>query len=247
MKPSEHRRDFFLSAGETDASGRMPMWLLVTRVIEVATDHANILGVGYDELIRHGIGWVLTRLTIEVSRYPGINEKYSLVTWIEGYNRLYSDRCFALLDSHGNEIGHIRSMWVAIDFKTRSAADLTSLPSDLFVVSDRRSPVRHSGKQRPLGDDAASAYYTFGYSDIDFNRHVNTVQYVRLVLNQLPLSLYDSAHIARFEIQFHNECHYGETVAIRSATQTPARHLFEIVDPRHRRAVTAALTFASPD
>lgn len=246
MKPSEHRRDFFLSAGETDANGRMPMWLLVTRVIEVATDHANILGVGYDELIRHGIGWVLTRLTIEVSRYPRINENYSLVTWIEGYNRLFSDRCFALLDGDGNEIGHIRSMWVAIDFKTRSAADLTTLPRDLFVVSERRSPVCHSGKQRPLGDEAASATYTFGYSDIDFNRHVNTVQYVRLVLNQLPLSLYDNADIARFEIQFHNECHYGETVAIRYVESDSGRYLFEILDPRGRRAVTSALTFAIP-
>lgn len=246
MKPSEYKRDFFLTAGETDANGLMPMWLIVSRVIEVATDHANILGVGYDELMRHGIGWVLTRLTIEMDRYPGINRKYSLETWIEGYNRLFSDRCLALLDGEGNEIGRIRSQWVAIDFKTRSAADLTMLPNDMFVVSERRSSVTHSGKQRPLGEDAESVTYTFGYSDLDFNRHVNTVRYVRLLLNQLPLSLYDNSDIVRFEMQFHNECHYGETAEIRRTEPETRRHLFEIVDPQKRRAVTAALTFGSP-
>lgn len=246
MKPAEHRRDFFLTAGETDANGLMPMWLIVSRVIEVATDHANILGVGYDELMRHGIGWVLTRLTIEMDSYPRINERYSLETWIEGYNRLFSDRCLAILDGEGNEIGRIRSQWVAIDFKKRSAADLTMLPTEMFVLSQRRSSVTHSGKQRPLPEDAESATYTFGYSDLDFNRHVNTVRYVCLLLNQLPLTLYDSADIARFEIQFHNECHYGETAVIRRAEPESGRHLFEIIDPQNRRAVTAALTFAPP-
>ncbi len=245
MNPAEYRHDYFLTAGETDATGHMPMWLLVSRVIEVATEHANILGVGYDELIRHGIGWVITRLTIEMDRYPGINERYSLVTWIEGYNRLYSDRCMAVLDGDGNEIGRIRSMWVAIDFATRSAADLTMLPTDMFVLSSRRSPVTHSGKQRPLGEDARSVSYTFGYSDLDFNRHVNTVQYVRLVLNRLPLDIYDHCEIKRYEMQFHNECHYGETAAIRWAHPGDDRYLFEIVDPQGRRAVTTGLTLAS--
>ena len=78
---------WFLTAGETDARSLMPITLMAARAIETATEHANALGIGYTELAEHRLGWVLARLSIEVLRYPGINETYSMSTWIEGYNR----------------------------------------------------------------------------------------------------------------------------------------------------------------
>lgn len=211
--PTELTQTYTLLAGDTDAQSRMPMSLIVTRAIEVATDHANALGIGYARLQEHGIGWVLTRLTIEMERYPRINESYAVTTWIEGYNRLFSDRCYIITDADGNTLGHMRSMWVAIDFETRSAADLSPFEVEAFPISDRKCPV---AKQRKLRQVACSRErdYTFVYSDIDFNRHVNTVQYVRQLLNMWPLDFFDHHQIARFAIAFHNECHYDDTVQI---------------------------------
>lgn len=243
--PSEYSIPCFLTAGETDAEGRMPIWLIVSRVIDAAILHANALGLGYSDLLPLGIGWVLTRLSVEVERYPGINEEYTVTTWIEGYNRLYSDRCFEITDSAGNPVVRARSMWVAMHFDTRTASDLSVIDRSHFVLSQRRSPVGRQRKQLPLGAEAASSAYTFGFSDLDFNRHVNTVQYVRHILNQWPLDRYDACEIARFDIAFHNECHYGDTVDIRHADSddTPGRSLCEILTPDGRQAVTAAISW----
>lgn len=244
MLPSELTNNYYLTAAEADAQGRMPVWLLVSRVIEVATNHANILGIGYDALIRHGIAWVLTRLSIEMTSYPRINEHYSFTTWIESYNRLYSDRCFLITDGDGAPIGHARSMWVAIDVKTRSAADLTQLNTEGLIISERLCPVKRIGKQRPLPVQAPTVDYTVQFCDIDLNRHVNTVQYVRHILNQWPMDVYDHNMISRFDIQFHNECHYGDTLQIRHLDTDDHRALCEIIDPEGRHAVAATLTFS---
>ena len=49
--PTEYNHAYILTAGESDASGRMPLTLITERVIEVSTEHANALGIGYAALI----------------------------------------------------------------------------------------------------------------------------------------------------------------------------------------------------
>ena len=235
--PETYTMEGFLTAGETNAQGEMPIWLLVQNLINLATLHANALGVGYADLKPLGIGWVLTHVSIEMLHYPGINENYRLTTWIEGYNRLYSDRCFALTDANGNVIGNIRTNWVAMDMVKRTAADLSVLPTERFVVHDRKCPVQRTRKQQPLGDDANECEYTFKYSDTDFNRHVNTVMYIRQILNQWSMDRYDSYSIERFDISFHAECHYADTVAIRHADMPDSQSACEIINPAGHRAV----------
>ena len=92
---------YYLTAGEAGAQSSMPLTLLVQRVIEVATEHANALGIGYATLSVHGIAWVLSKISIEMQRYPDINEDYCLTTWIESYNRRFCDRCFAVTGAPG--------------------------------------------------------------------------------------------------------------------------------------------------
>ena len=64
----EFSHSYQLTAGESDAEGRMPITLLTERIIQVATEHANSLGIGYDALIKKNIGWVLSRLSLEMLR-----------------------------------------------------------------------------------------------------------------------------------------------------------------------------------
>lgn len=239
--PSELTLDCFLTAGETDAQGRMPLWLIVSRVIEAATLHANALGVGYAHLLPLRMGWVLSRLAIEVVRYPAPNEPYKVTTWIEGYNRLYSDRCFLFSGADGKPIAHVRSMWVAMDIDKRTAADLSLLDRSHFVVSERKCPVLRYSRPAPLADDALSQEYTWRFCDIDFNRHVNTVQYVRHILNQWDMRRYDEREIARFDIAFHNECHYGDSAMLRHADLPDGSSVCVIIDPQGRQAVTSVM------
>lgn len=86
----EYQQSFYLSAGECNPQCEMPLTLLVSRVIEVATNHANSWGVGYARLIEDNQGWVLSRVTVEMKRYPRVDEWYTLTTWIEDYNRHFS-------------------------------------------------------------------------------------------------------------------------------------------------------------
>ncbi len=212
-KPKVYTQNYFLTAGESNAEGRMPLTLVAERIIEVATEHANVLGIGYAALIQHNIGWVLSRMSIEMYRYPTINETYTFETWIESYNRMFSNRNFRITDGDGNVIGYARTVWVAMNFETRTLADISAFDRDSFPTDDTECPIERTPRLRtPAEAEADKSSYTFRYCDLDFNRHVNTIRYLDLILNHWSLDHYDTHVANRFDILFHRECHYGQTV-----------------------------------
>lgn len=242
-------KSHILTAGESDAHGLMPVTLVAERAIEIATEHANALGIGYAELKAHRLGWVLARLSIKMIRYPGINETYTMSTWIEGYNRRFCDRCFVMTDADGRAVAHIRSMWVAIDTKTRTLADLSQVEVERYPISDRVCPVaKDRAPSIEKGAVAEADSYTFKYCDIDFNRHVNTIRYLDMVLNLRPLEFYDKNMIDMLSVSFDHECHFGETVQLLTG---PAAHdagsSVTEIHTGERRAVGVKLHFIPRD
>lgn len=212
--PKEYTHKYFLTAGECNAQKEMSISLLAQRVIEVATEHANILGVGYADLVKENHGWVLSRLTFEMKRFPSLNEEYSLTTWIEGFNRLYSERNMEVQGGNGETIGYVRTIWVAIDFESRKPVDLSTISWLASTISDRPCPIEKQGRMRPITEPDTSMPHRFKYCDIDFNRHVNSVKYIDLILNQWDLDHYDNNTISRFEIMYQREAHYGDEVNV---------------------------------
>lgn len=215
--PKELTVRFRMTAAGASAQGTLPLATLVADVIQVATDHANALGVGYSRLIEDGNSWVLSRLTLELDRLPRIHEDYSLTTWIEGFNRLFSARNFELRAS-GVTIGYVRTVWVAINVATRRPADLSGISHLQDTISDRLCPIEPQRRIPAPSADVADVYgVTFRSSDIDFNRHVTTTRYVELAVDALPLDLYDRAATRRFDIAFRHEALWGAEAKVVTA------------------------------
>lgn len=242
MKPDRLTHSYTLTAGESNAEGYMPLTLLVERIIEVATEHANALGIGYATLIRQNIGWVLSRLSVEMNSMPEINENYALTTWIESYNRRFSERNFVITGDGGKVFGYARTVWVAMDFATRTVADLTTLERESFPTAELPCPMAKTPRIGALPTDAVSSKYTFKYCDLDFNRHVNTVRYVELLMNQWPLEHYDHSFASRFDILFHHECHFGEEIELRRSVSDNLSDC-EIINHEGIKAIAARFTW----
>ena len=209
----EFYKDYYLAAGECNPQGEMPLTLLMTRVIEVATLHANSWGVGYARLIQDNHVWVLSRVTIELTAYPCVNENYRLTTWIEDYNRHFSQRNMRLDDARGNTLGYVRTIWMVIDLSSRTSVDISQLEYIRQNVSSLPCPIEPMSRLRPI-EQGQAVDYTFGYMDCDFNRHVNTVRYLSHLMNLFDMDCYDNYLIHRMEISFIKETRYGETCQI---------------------------------
>lgn len=210
---SEHRLEYLLKPSVSNAQQELPLTLLVEQIIEIATDHANILGIGFLSMEGKDIGWVLSRLSVAMKRWPKVGEKYSITTWIETWNRHFSERCFAVEDSLGNILGYVRTVWMIIDLTTHKSYGTANLEVSPQFVGARICPILRQQRHKHFEPQVVHEY-TFKYTDLDFYRHVNTVRYISLLLNQFSLEEFDRNHLYRFEIAFMHEAKYGEKAII---------------------------------
>ena len=229
----EFKQDFFLSAGETNAEQELSLPLLTSKIIDIATAHANSLGIGNPSMQSLGCGWVLSRIAIEMFRYPSVNQFYSLTTWVESWNRHFSVRNFMISDQNGEPIGYASSVWMVLNMNTRENYGLSHLSIPADIISDHPCRIAKFGRHPnilvdsevdvlPRGVVKATippVEYTFNYCDLDFYRHVNTVRYVSLLLNTFTLEEMDQTQIEHLEMAFMHESHYGERVTLLRADQ----------------------------
>ncbi|MCM1355344.1 MAG: thioesterase [Staphylococcus sp.] len=210
--------ELFLPASEVNAQREMPLSRIVTTIIDVATAHANRLGIGFDRMIQEGISWVLSRLTIDIMESPAVNHTYRIDTWVENTNRLFSDRNFAMFDAKtGEEVLRAHSTWMAINMTTRRPGDLTPIWEGKDIVLDRPFGGDKGGKLLPLTSPETEHSYRFAVSDIDVNRHVTTRRYIDLMTDLWSLDHYERNRIGRFEVAFKHEAQYDEEATVGRA------------------------------
>lgn len=212
--PKEFSQTYFLTPAECNPQQRMPLTLLINRLIEVATLAANRIGTGWAYLKQFHQTWVLSRVAVEMRRYPGVNDNYTITTWISAINRLFTERDFEITDGSGEIIGYARTVWAVLDTRTRSACDISGMMWVSELVPDRICPVEKPGRLLPV-KEYTSTEYRFTYCDLDFNRHVNSSRYIELLLNQWSLDFHDSNRLTRFEIAYLKEAYYDQEVSVR--------------------------------
>lgn len=222
-------REYYLTPGECNSEEEMPIWLLANRIIEVATLHANSWGIGYKRLKLDNQAWVLSRIAIEMKEYPKVGENYTLSTWIESFNRHFSERNVEIRNESGDIIGYARTIWVVINTSTRESCDISALEFIKDNATDRPCPIDKQSRIKTV-EHRREGRYRFMYTDIDFNRHVNTIRYICSLLNQWDLSFFDNHTIRRFEISFMKETYANTEVVIGIDDTNPLDCTAEIVD-----------------
>lgn len=212
-----------------DFTMRASLSQLINVVLGVAGIDAQRKGFGTDVLNRENRSWVLLRMAVEFDRRPEQYENFSITTWVSDYNRMMSTRNFTIQDAAGVVFGRVVTQWCMIDLETRRAVDLTSpAVAEIYgkVVVDAPSPT--DPPRRPEAfESQEQVSHRVTYSDIDFNRHVNTLRYIDMMLDQLPIETFEEDHPMRLDIHFQRECRFGQQLQILHARREKS-DLFEI-------------------
>lgn len=247
-------KSYFLSASDANAEGKLSLTTLTTNIIDIATDHANSLGIGNPSMTDMNAGWILSRLTIDMNEIPEVNSHYILKTWIEDFNRHFSARCFSISSPDGKIYGYCRTIWLVIDAVTHKNLGLSHFNMPKEMILGDKAPIPMQEKHFPIynGEEAPSAKsikanhspfrYTFKYCDLDFYRHVNTVRYVTMLLNQFTLKEHDETRVKRIELSFLHEASYGmDTELLRSdSPEDPLLSSFQLSDYSNGNALLFA-------
>ena len=227
---------------KVDFTLRATIESLCADMLNVAGADARKNGISADTLMQQGRSWVLSRMAVEFDRMPEQFEQFSVATWVNPHtSRLLSTRNFELNDSEGVVFGRGVSQWCVIDFEKRMPVLLEKIENlfDPDYYCEVPSPCEEPRKVRGI-EPTVERKHEVRYSDIDFNRHVNTMRYIRMMLNTLPIEYLTDNRPMRLDIHFAKECRLGEVLTI-GYEQRESVSLFEIRNSEGAVACTATI------
>ena len=218
---------FRVEPQDVDFTLRSTIAAMSNNVLNIAGVDAQRNGFGVDALMKNNCSWVLSRLAMEFDRMPEQFTGYSIRTWVNYDSRVLSSRNFVLTDSEGHIFGRVVSQWAMINFETRHPVDLRQLAdSYTSVLSDEESPCERPHKLTAI-EPEQTFEHRIVYSDIDFNRHVNTMRYMDMMVDMLPIETFSTPRPVRIDLHFIKESVYGQTLTV-GLQQTGDLSLFEI-------------------
>jgi acyl-ACP thioesterase len=188
---------------------------------EAAGNHATRLGVGMQKLMEQRRSWVLSRMLIEMSAFPGWCDEVTVDTWPAGIERMFAIRLFRLRCG-GRMIGCGSSAWLLFDLDRRRPLR-PDFARDLAVEGPELGlSALLSGKVEPPGQCPWQRPFTVRTSDLDMNQHVNNVNYIDWALEAVPPETRRSCRLRRLQIEFLAECRENEQVISKCAPEDGA-------------------------
>lgn len=199
---------------QVDFTRRLSVSSTFDIILGAAGDDAHSRGFGVDALAQNNYGWVLSRICFELDHLPQEYSEFTLYTWISDYNRLSSTRNFELVDAEGREFGRAVSQWCMLDFSTRMPADMNAMAkAHEGNMVEAPSPCERPRRLAALDGEPVSQHRVT-YSDIDFNRHMNTMRYIDIIFDTMPIEMLEKLDKLRMDINFMREARYGDELSL---------------------------------
>ena len=199
---------------EIDQQSRLSLVSAINYFQESAWRNAEALGLGFKELAAKDRFWVLSRLYVEMYRYPLWGDDVQLHTWPKGMESLFALRDFRIKSADGTELlGAGASAWLIIDGTTHRLQRVEN------VISGEMPCYPHNAVEHKPGKIALDATMTLqtriiaGYTDIDVNAHVNNVSYLNWAVNYLPIEK-ETLTVRSVELNFLSEARLRSPVEI---------------------------------
>ncbi len=207
------RESYGVRSYDVDFCGVATLGAMCRFMQEVATAHAETIGVGFDALTAKGMAWVLARQRIEIDRMPGMGETVTARTWPSGKDRLFFYREFSFAAADGSPLLRATTSWFVIAVETRERQPADAFIDELFPMGEPQFAKRTARLKAQSGGDAGPTF-PVRYGDLDVNDHVNNVRYLEWLLDGLPLEFHRASRLRSIEVNYLAETLPGDTVRI---------------------------------
>jgi acyl-ACP thioesterase len=239
------REKFQVRSSDIGYHGIMRVSNLCSYFQEVAGRHAEHLNVGYTYMRSIGMAWVLSKLAIEINKFPAWGEEFYLETWPLPNERIFYRRDYRL--DNGNEtMVAASSYWIPLDLHNKRPK-LVPVDESVLRTNQGRFGLNRSFESIPaVTANNMSEPVIARYSDIDQHKHVNNARYVEWIFDYLWPDIPGNGMPKTFEIEYKQEVKPGDVVHFnKSMPENPGKiYLVEgTVGSSSQACVRSRITF----
>lgn len=152
---------------------------------------------------------MLASRQVDIMRYPVYAENLEISTGIYDCKPSMGFRCTSIMDEQGEFIAKSWSVGAVVSLETAKLARISKevLSSIEFV---EKPDMEYLSRRiaLPSSEPVAEPHIVARPSDIDFNQHVNNVQFIRMAAEHLPLDFKPE----RLRIEYKMQAKEGERI-----------------------------------
>ncbi|RZT95609.1 medium-chain acyl-[acyl-carrier-protein] hydrolase [Ancylomarina subtilis] len=212
---SIYSQEFTIGSFDTDWHGNAKLTSICNYLQEIAGNHVDQIGQGLDDLNHDNHAWVLSRIRIKIKRPAKWKETIRIETFPTGIKSLFGARDFRIFDAENKIIAIASSYWLVVDLNSHRPIRPHDVVKNMPIGNYSEVFEKELGKLPPLSSDAELIEeIKIHYSDIDINRHVNNVKYLKWIIDAIPAETLTEKPISELEINFLHELKLGEQIQI---------------------------------
>ena len=205
---------FKVKAFDVDSNNRIKVSTVFDYFQEAASNHAEQLNFGYDDLLPKKLFWVLSWAKIEFINFPKFMDEIKVQTWGKMQHKLHSMRDFLLMDKEDEIICRATTGWLLLDLKTLRPKILDQEFPDVIHWYNKSALADLPGKFPVVTEKSKVYTQKINYSDIDLNQHVNNAKYIELLLDCFDSEFHKNHCMDNMTISFLSETKYGEVIEL---------------------------------
>lgn len=211
-----YTKEHTLKVYEVTCYGDLKLLGLFNILQEVASEHADSLGMGYQACCDAGVAWVAASYRVDIKCLPKIGEKVFIETWIADCLAVTSQRCYRIKNVQGDILIEGLTNWALIDIKTlRPVAIAKNLKIDTSEIDGEK--LAFSGERIRLVPPEKSdceSHFISRFDEMDTNHHINNAIYPTWAAESLPIDWQEKMIPEQVQINFKNPTKAFEKVDI---------------------------------
>jgi medium-chain acyl-[acyl-carrier-protein] hydrolase len=215
----QFEKEYRVHVYETGPDGKLSLTSLFNYMQDIASDHAEKLGFGRDDLMRDNRFWVLSRMYAEIDNWPLWEDTIILKTWPNGTDKLFALRNYEVKYPDGKHIAYGTSSWIILDRATKKVQRPdVALSHFNRNFESQSSPLRYAAKIESVQENTIKTdSFRVKISDLDVNLHTNNVRYLQWINDTYDLDFVMKNVPQSAEINYLSESLFNEEVFIQTA------------------------------
>ena len=200
---------------DLDYMGRMRLSSL-TRLMNIAGDnHSKMMNVGYDDLKKKHLAFLLMKLGVKVYEFPKYNDVVTVRTWPLNPSGVSFVRNGDILDASGCRMLEWSCICALADLIKRKIVRPSALELYKFEIDPPEICIEAKKLIFPANESLDTSYtHIVTYRDVDLNMHLNNIVYFDIIMNSLPSDCISDIHIKEIQINYINEAGPGDEINV---------------------------------
>lgn len=235
-----YSKNHLVGVSMCDASGVLGIANTFALFQDIASEHAELLGVGRRAMQEKKAFWVTARTRVHFFHRPEMMQDVDITTWPAAPGAMRCDR-FYRMEADGEILAEGRTEWCVLNIESgRPVPPASMFPPEIEYLEDSALPHPYARFRHDFTDADCAARHAVRPSDVDIGRHMNNVAYLRLICDSFSVAELEALDVQEMEIWFCLPCFEGDLLEVLRR-ETDYGYEFGVRRPDGRYAALAQM------